>query len=323
MNRLRLTHAFVLMLLAVLGTACSQDERDLPQPGQPIREPLQISIASPRMNVTRSTSDGDGNTWAGGEHITLVVGNNIVAGTPTTITDHVYTVNGSGTSQSLTALNLTNTNFWTSTSETKKIIGAWSYGTTTAPVLTSHTLTAYTLANPQTNTTGELLYAPATSQTAYTAVPNSFALTFYHQLAKVVFLVKSDATATVSTPVMTIPGSGTLTSPDDDGSYDAAWTPASTDASITPHTESPTTTETADGVIAKYSAVIIPGDYDGKTLLSLNVGSTTYNYTGGTEVNNLKSGKRYTITVTVRNKLVVNAITVNAWTTGSNIPMAL
>lgn len=315
--RMRFIHV-ALTALAALAAACTADERD----SQPIHEPLVIGIAQPNVKVTRSTTENSGNTWAGGEYVALVVGNDVVSSTPTTTTDHVYTVNGSGTSQSLTALNQANTNYWTSRSETKKIVCAWSYGTTTAPTLTSHTLNTYTLPTTQSATSGELLYAPATVEKAYTASPNSFELRFYHQLTKVVFLVKSDATATVSTPVMTIPGSGTLTSPDDDGSYDAAWTPGS-NASITPHTESPTPAETADGVIAKYSAIIIPGNYNGKKLLSLNVGSTTYNYKGGAEVASLHSGKRYIITVTVRNKLVVNAITVNAWTTGSNIPMAL
>lgn len=318
MMRMRFIHV-ALTALAALAAACTADERD----SQPIHEPLKVCISQSGIHVTRSTTEGDGNTWAGGEQIALVVGNDVVSSTPTTTTDHVYTVSGTGTSQSLTALNLANTNYWTSRSETKKIVCAWSYGTTTAPTLTSHTLNTYTLPTTQSATSGELLYAPATVEKAYTASPNSFELQFYHQLTKVVFLVKLDAgSGAVSSPVMSIPGSGTQTAIDDDGSYDATWTFGS-NTNITPYAETPTSAETADGVVARYSAIIIPGDYSSKALLKVTMGSTEYTYTGGAEVNNLQSGKRYTITVTVRNKLVFSGITVNAWSVGSSYNVVL
>ena len=209
MTRMRYIHAIALMLLAAF-TACSSDERELPSDGQPIREPLEVNIVSVEQ-TTRTTVANS--TWAANDKVVLVVGNKVVSGTPTTTTDHVYTVSTAAASSSLSPLNISNTNFWTSTTESKKIVRAWSYGTTTAPTLTSHTLTSYTLPTTQSETTGELLYSPGADAKVYTASPNSVSLTFYHQLAKIIFNVKSDVSTAISSPVMSIPGSGTLSVP--------------------------------------------------------------------------------------------------------------
>lgn len=111
------------------------------------------------MAVTRTTTEGSGNTWTDGDKIVLVVKNfkNNTGGTETP-TVHTYQA-AAGAGAALSPVDLANTNFWRSTGETKEITGAWSFGTSTAPTLTSNTITSYTLATAQTGT-GELLYSP-------------------------------------------------------------------------------------------------------------------------------------------------------------------
>lgn len=320
MMRMRYIHV-ALCVLAAITAACTADNRELPSAGQPIHEPLQISIAQPQMTVTRSTTDDPGNAWAGNEKIALVVGNSVGAGdTPASLSDHVYTVSASGTSPSLTS---SGANFWSSTSESKKIAGAWSYGTTTAPGLTSNTLTLpYTLPTTQTSTTGELLYSPGAATKAYTASPNSFSITFYHQLAKVVFSITADKEQAVTGASMTVPGTITaITTLDDDGSGKAVFTVGS-DVTVTPDGTAAQTAGTSTP--ATYSAVVIPGTYDGKTLLTLTTSANgTYNYTPATL--SLQSGKKYTFNITIKNNLVFcNSVSVEAWdTSAAAIPVVL
>lgn len=299
-----LTTILTLMSCSAADTATTQNAT----PSQPIHEPIVVT-AGTSMTVTRSTSDGTGTSWVSGDKVVLVVKNfkDNVGGTEN-ITEHIYQTAADGTGPALSPDDLANTNFWRSTTETKQIVSAWSYGTSTAPTLTSNTISTYTLETTQTGT-GELLYSPG-QEKAYNVTPpatRAFSLTFYHQLAKVIFNVKADGPApSITAATMTIPGSGTITALDT-GAHDGTWTPGS-DASITPKTET-----TAAGCIATYSAVVIPGDYNGKTLLQLATSNGTYKYVPAS-TQTLSPGMCYTFTITIKNGLMFyESVTVETW----------
>lgn len=323
-------HEVILLVAAALAitaittlASCSADDTAATTitPNQPIHEPIEVNIGS-NLTVTRSTTDGLGETWAGGEKVVLVVTNhygNTGGGTAST-SKYVYQVDGSGTSQSLVPKDLANTNFWSSTAEKKKIESAWSYGNnTTEPTLEDNTITKFTLPIPQGNT--ELLYAPAVEEKVYTASPtNSFSLTFYHQLAKVVFLVKSDVATSVTadSQTMNIPRGGTITQLKD-GTNPGSWTFENEGgnvlkADVKPVAETLTSEETADGVIAKYSAVIIPGDYNGYKMLQVDCAEGTCSYTPSSTLD-IPPGTRYTFTITLKNgTMKFSSVSVSEWT---------
>lgn len=291
-------------------------------PSQPIHEPIVVT-AGTSMTVTRSTSDGTGTSWVSGDKVVLVVKNfkDNVGGTEN-ITEHIYQTAADGTGPALSPDDLANTNFWRSTTETKQIVSAWSYGTSTAPTLNSNTISTYTLETTQTGT-GELLYSPG-QEKAYNVTPpatRAFSLTFYHQLAKVVFLVKSDVTTSVTadSQTMNIPRGGTITQLKD-GTNPGSWTfdndgvgnVIKTD--VKPVAETPTSEETAAGVIAKYSAVIIPGDYNGYKMLQVDCTEGTCSYTPSSTLD-IPPGTRYTFTITLKNgTMKFSSVSVSEWT---------
>lgn len=315
--------AAAIALTALMSlTSCSADDTT-PATPQPIHEPIVVSAGS-SMAVTRSTTDDSGNTWVGSEKVMLVVEDAMTSSTSGTgtIHDYEYSVSASGTSPSLTAT-VANTDYWTSTTEYKRIVSAWSFGTTTAPTLTSNTITSYTLPTTQTSSSGELLYSPGAAAKIYTASPNSFSLTFYHQLAKVTFNVYAVKEQALTGATMTVPGSFTaVTTLDDDGSGDAEFVLGS-DVTVTPVGTAAQTAGTSTP--ATYTAVIIPGTYDGKTLLTLTTASNgTYNYIPASLT--IQSGKHYTFNITIKNGLMFyNDVAVEAWDTssGSNYSVEL
>lgn len=316
-------HEVILLVAAALAitaittlASCSADDTATPTitPNQPIHVPIEVNIGS-NLTVTRSTVENS--EWTTGDKVVLVIKNNVV-GDAGEITIHTYQAAANGNSVALNPVDLANTNFWQSTSETKQIVSAWSYGNSEVPVLTSNTITSFTLPTTQDGTK-ELLYSPGQTQT-YNATPSSRAFSlieeggskrqFFHQLAKVVFNVKG-ATETI-TAKMTIPGSGNITALDK-GGHDGTWTFTGADVSVTPKTET-----TADGCIATYSAVVIPGVYNGKTLLEIipvtgvEASRKSYKYIP-TELT-LKPGMCYTFTITVKNEIVLHEVTVASWT---------
>ena len=303
--------------LTTILTLMSCSAADTPPAAQPVHEAIIVSTGS-GMAVTRTTTEGSGNTWTDGDKIVLVVKNfkNNTGGTENT-TEHTYQV-ASGTA--LSPVDLANTNFWRSTGETKQITGAWSFGTSTAPELTSNTITSYTLATAQTGN-GELLYSPG-QEKSYNADPatRAFSLTFYHQLAKVVFLVKSDVTTSViaDSQTMNIPRGGTITQLKD-GTNPGSWTFEKEGGNVIktdvkPVAETPTSEETADGVIAKYSAVIIPGDYNGYKMLQVDCTEGTCSYTPSSTLD-IPPGTRYTFTITLKNgTMKFSSVSVSEWT---------
>lgn len=319
-------HEVILLVAAALAitaittlASCSADDPAATTitPNQPIHEPIVVSAGS-SMAVTRSTSEGTGTSWASGDKVVLVVKNfkDNVGGTQS-ITEHTYQTAAAGTGPALSPVDLANTNFWSSTAETKQIVSAWSFGTSIAPTLTSNAITTYTLETTQTGT-GELLYSPGEIK-AYNATPatRAFSLTFYHQLAKVIFNVKADGPSpSISSATMTIPGSGTITALDT-GGHNGTWTFGS-NASITPKTET-----TTSGFLATYSAVVIPGNYNGKTLLHLTTAANgNYDYVPTSLT--LNPGMCYTFTISIKNGLMFyDDVTVNAWTTGTTYSVAL
>jgi len=319
-------HEVILLVAAALAitaittlASCSADDTaatTIP-PNQPIHEPIEVNIGS-ALTVTRSTVENS--EWTTGDKVVLVIKNN-VSGAGETTTAHTYVTATSGNSVALNPVDLANTNFWQSTSETKQIVSAWSYGNSTDPKddldNISKSIKSFTLPTTQDGTK-ELLYSPGQTQT-YNSTPASRAFSlieeggskrqFFHQLAKVVFNVKG-ATETI-TAKMTIPGSGTITALET-GDHNGTWS-AGDDVSITPKTES-----TATGCIATYSAVVIPGVYNGKTLLEIipetGVAGSRKSYKYIPTELTLKPGMCYTFTITVKNEIVLHEVTVASWT---------
>ena len=307
-------HEAILLVAAALAlttilTLMSCSAADTPPAAQPVHEAIMVSTGS-RMAVTRTTTEGSGNTWTAEDKIVLVV-KNFKGGTGENTTEHTYQA-AAGAGAALSPVDLANTNFWRSTGETKEITGAWSFGTSTAPPLTSNTITSYTLATAQDGN-GELLYSPG-EEKSYDADPanRAFSLTFYHQLAKVIFNVKADKDLTITRASMTIPTSGDLSAPVTNTTTNN-WTPGA-DGSITPagtasQAAGPSTTAT-------YSAIIIPGVYDGKKILNLTTSDGPYTY----EVPDanpdfiMYPGMCYTFEITIKNQIVLNTVTVTPWT---------
>lgn len=133
-------------------------------------------------------------------------------------------------------------------------------------------------------------------------------------------MVKSDVTTSViaDSQTMNIPRGGTITQLKD-GTNPGSWTFEKEGGNVIktdvkPVAETPTSEETADGVIAKYSAVIIPGDYNGMTLLQIaTTAHGTYSYIP-TSTQTLSPGMCYTFTITIKNQIVLNTVTVAPWT---------
>ena len=168
---------------------------------------------------------------------------------------------------------------WKSTGESVTI-RAWSYGTSNN---LSYTLTApetrdYTLeTDQQTNDYRELLYCKAANK-SYSS--GAISLNFYHQLARMVFNVTHESANPLTISSVSIGGSSfpkmarfnVPTGSSNVGTWVVKSGTGST-GSITPRTETPTTT----GYLATYSAVVFPT-------------FTTQNYAQNTPIFTVTSG---------------------------------
>lgn len=313
MIRKRYIHTIVLTVLATLTAACTADECETYS--HSIHQPIEFGVSQSGLSVTRTVygSSVTDNKWATTDAILIADGTIAYTYYPSAIsssgdgTDYVSLI-GSGT----------NIHYWNQAGETRTI-HAWSFGNSIVPSGTTGAdlPSNFTLTNDGNN--NDLLYATGSFTHTITppaTVPNAIQLDFYHQLAKIIVKVKVDATTAISG--VTLPSmfvSGTI-NPLTNGSDEKVWnTTYGTVGDITAVAESPTPDETADGVVAKYSAVIIPANYDaGKVVIQVNTnGKGDYNFALPTGGFSFFAGKQYIYTVTLKNQIDFN-VKVAAWT---------
>lgn len=318
MTRKRYIHAIALTVLAALTAACTADVCETYS--HSIHQPIEFGVSQGRLSVTRATIYGTSATdsrWATTDAVLIADGTTAYTYYPSTIsspgdgTDYVPLV-GSGT----------NIHYWDQVGETKTIY-AWSFGNSIVP---SGTMGAglpsnFTLTNDGGN--NDLLYATGSFThhiTSPATVPDVIQLNFYHQLAKIVVKVKVDATTTISG--LTLPGmyiSGAI-NPLTNGSDEKVWdTTSGTANDITAVAESPTSDEMADGVVAKYSAVIIPAHYNAnKVVIQVNTdGNGNYSFALPDGGFSYYAGRQYIYTVTIKNQIDFN-VTVSNWESGAS-----
>ena len=189
---------------------------------------------------------------------------------------------------------------WKSTSETVTI-RAWSYGTNTN---LSFTLTApetfdYSLeADQQTNGYHELLYCKAVNK-SYSS--GAIALTFYHQLTRLVFNVNHEDDSDLSVSSVSVGNSSTFPitarfAVPTGSSNVGTWTTGTTYGTITPKTET-----TQSGYECTYSAVVFPKTYaKDSRIFTLTNSDGDYSYNiSETAGHTLAIGNQYNYTITL------------------------
>ena len=316
--------ALAITAITTLASCSADDTTATTTPNQPIHEPMQFVLGTnPNLEVsrTRATIDDTGTEWAGNEKVTLV------DVTTSTYTSHAYHVASSGTSQALTHDSQTDQLFWKAKNE-ERSISAWSFGSTSeAPTIKSATENfpaSFTIPTDQkTSGNYELLYAKAITKKENVA-PNTFSLQFYHQLAKVVVTMNYDK-AIAASDIDYIKFGPFPTTNSISGAPDNYVTWASLpssgftgDPNITPK-ETGTTGATG----STYTAVLLPGDYSGKTFVTIKTNGTgTYKnalYKASFASLTLEEGKQYNITLNVKDEIIFNGvISVESWTNDAN-----
>lgn len=265
---------FAALLLSAISMSCSKEPQDTnsKQSGNNVHEWEDSTLSGDavmgsamafkvgggmsveRTAQTRATTDINGNaTFTEGDFVAVAVtrsgGSEVVK---------LYRVKNDG---SLEYAGGDNDPFvWKSAGESVTI-RAWSYGTSTD---LSYTLTApetrdYTLeTDQQANDYRELLYCKAADK-SYSS--GAISLNFYHQLARMVFNVTHESSSPLTISSVSI-GSSSFpkmarfnvpTGSSNVGTWVVKSGTGST-GSITPRTETPTTT----GYLATYSAVVFP-----------------------------------------------------------------
>ena len=314
MIRKRYIHAFVLTVLAALTAACTADECE--SYSHSIHQPIEFGVSQGKLSVTRATTYGTSATdskWATTDAVLIADGT-----TPYTYYPSAVSSSGNGTDYVSLVGSGTNIHFWNQYGETRTI-HAWSFGNSIVPsgTIGEDLPTNFTLTNDGNN--NDLLYATGSFTyhiTSPATVPDVIQLDFYHQLAKIVVKVKVDATTTingVTLPDMYVTGAINLLTNESD---EIVWnTTSGTADDITAVAESPTSDETADGVVAKYSAVVIPAHYDtGKVIIQVNTdGKGIYYFALPEGGFSYYAGRQYVYTLILKNQIDFN-VKVLAWT---------
>ncbi len=342
MKRMRYIHVVVLTVLGALAAACTSDERDLAESFAQ-QTPMRISISQGNMSVGRttrgytSTTAYDGAyTFGGTEKVKIGLARTAEAELWKT-----YTASNTG---ALSISPETDQYYWRSQSDAVTL-RAWSYGTADEPaaIIADGTYAgclSFTIPTDQSGTDDkELLYAPAADYNYAANATSGINLDFYHQMSRVVINVKRDNTsdaytniAATSIPAVTIgdgstttiPQTGYLTLPtgEDASHMIGTWSGQTTEtAAIRPkHWETPTASYEHT-----YSAVLIPGDYNGK-LITVPTAQGSFYYTP-TSTLTLQPGKQYTFNIELRNQQLIVTSSITNWgatvsdTKQGNIPI--
>lgn len=321
--------AAAIALTALMSlTSCSADDTTTPATPQPIHEPMQFGVGKTKSGMTvsattRATIDDTGTTWAGSEKVTLV------DVTSASYTSHAYHVVSSGTSQDLESDSNGDELFWKAKNESRSI-SAWSFGSTSeAPSIKSATENypaSFTIPTDQNSGNYELLYAKAVTK-AENNSPNKFEFQFYHQLAKVVVTMNYNKAIAASDidyiKFGPFPVTNTISGTSDN--Y-VSWATLSSGFTGDPNI-TPKATGTAGATGSTYTAVLLPGDYSGKTFVTIKTKSSgtyqnaTYKATFASLT--LTAGKQYNISLTVKDEIIFNGgITVEAWEDVAERPLS-
>ena len=268
-----------MLICGVLASCSSEDESATPLPDG--KYPLQLTaeVAQPQ------TRAGGKDAWTGGEEIGVTV-EGYIGGMPKT-----YVMDASGNAAPKDAANAI---YWKNTAEAR--ITAWSppYINVGPNVDISDQSGGYAAF--------DVLYASAIGR--YDQTIN---LRFNHRMAKLEITLAAGEGVTneaVEGATVTLLG-------DSEAYFSGGMVGAAdqSDGEIKPY---------RDAATKKYEAVVVPQDMTGKPLIRIAVGSDVFTYTPDTDAaGNLKAGKRYAYTVTVKaNGIDVQTVTDATWSEG-------
>ena len=268
-----------MLICGVLASCSSEDESATPLPDG--KYPLQLTaeVAQPQ------TRAGGKDAWTGGEEIGVTV-EGYIGGMPKT-----YVMDASGNA---TPKDAANAIYWKNTAEAR--ITAWSppYINVGPNVDISDQSGGYAAF--------DVLYASAIGR--YDQTIN---LRFNHRMAKLEITLAAGEGVTneaVEGATVTLLG-------DSEAYFSGGMVGAAdqSDGEIKPY---------RDAATKKYEAVVVPQDMTGKPLIRIAVGSDVFTYTPDTDAaGNLKAGKRYAYTVTVKaNGIDVQTVTDATWSEG-------
>ena len=269
----------VLILAGGLFVACDKEETGGVTPLPDGKYPLQLTakVAQPQ------TRAGGKDTWTGGEEIGVMLEGMLGSRT--------YVMDASGNA---VPKDNGNTIYWKSTAEAR--ITAW-----TPPYING---SPYVDISDQSGgyAAFDILYASAVGRYGQT-----INLRFNHRMAKMEITLAADEGVTeeeVEGATVTLLG-------DSEAYFSCGMVGAAdqSDGEIKPY---------HDAATKKYEAVVVPQYMTGKPLIRIAVGSDVFTYTPDTDAaGNLKSGKRYAYTITVKaNGIEVQAATSGTWSDG-------
>lgn len=303
-------HEVILLVAAALAitaittlASCSSDD-PATTTNQPIHEPIEVNIGS-ALTVTRSTTSISNNSWTDNNQVTVIMDNQPYAYSAEWYDSDADMVNDK---VRLTRSDVSK-HYWSKAGQNKTIY-AWSFGNGTAPTFgdsPSGTTVPTNFVLTTDGTATDLLYA---TQTA--THPNSFDLDFYHQLAKITVKVKVEVDVTVTgVTLLNMPSNGTFSSLYT-GTGDVKCSATTGSINITAESQDPS----GDGVIAQYTAVIIPATYaSGKEMVQINTNKGSYTWKLAQD-ENFYAGKNFNINITLKNQLKIGQVTLEtaSWT---------
>ena len=273
----------VLILASGLLVSCGKD--DTVENTTPLPEgmyPLKLTAEVAQQPQTRA---GGKDAWTGGEEIGVTV-EGYIGGMPKT-----YVMDASGNAVPKDDANAI---YWKNTDEAH--ITAW-----TPPYIN---VGPYVDISDQSGgyAAFDVLYASAIGRYGQT-----INLRFNHRMAKMEITLAAGEGVTeeeVEGATVTLLG-------DSEAYFSCGMVGAAdqSDGEIKPY---------RDAATKKYEAVVVPQDMTGKPLIRIAIGSDVFTYTPDTDAaGNLKSGKRYAYTITVKaNGIEVQAATGGTWSDG-------
>jgi len=309
-------HEVILLVAAALAitaittlASCSADDTAATAitPNQPIHEPIEVNIGS-NLTVTRSTTSISNNSWTDNDQVTVIMDNQ-----PYAYSAEWYDSNGDASNDKvrLTRSDVSK-HYWSKAGQNKTIY-AWSFGNGTAPTFDDASPSGTTVPTNfelTTDGTADLLYA-----TNSATHPAAFDLDFYHQLAKITVKVKAEVSEGItvnSVTLLNMPNNGTFSSLYT-GSGDVKCSDPTGSINITAESQDPS----GDGVIAQYTAVIIPATYaSGKEMVQINTNKGSYTWKLAQD-ENFYAGKNFNINITLKNQLKIGQVTLEtaSWAT--------
>lgn len=284
----RLVRCTALLAVLTAAAACSSDDT----PTAPACQDVVLH-ADMRDGDTRATL---ANTWTQGDLVAVDFGGTV---------KQYHVVSETGT---LKGIDAANTHHWDITNTDAVSIRAWAMGSS-AKYLAAFP-EAITIDDDQSDAdklqAQDFLMAPARN-IAHADEPHT--LTFYHQLAQVIFRIKladpesgmtAISGATIGTTANPVRLNGTFTPPTGNATY-GTWAFGSTTGVITPCETTP-----SYGFSKAYTAVVIPGTYAvGTPLLTLTATEGDYTYLVAGSALTLATGGSYTFDVTVENHSII------------------